>query len=331
MRKKLFILVVVFVMASLLAGCSLPASKAPVITPLSEQQISQIVDEAIAEQGPPIVNVTVPEQPAPVINIEVPEQPAPVVNVTMPEVKPEEPATQESVVDLILPDCPLEDQGRRIEFTDTLEKEDGFYNLSSSMEQLEEYSGCNVLIEGRIQLVEEHHIWVYFPGEWELAIREGSLWVYPESWNISDFSTEKPPISAEFVSAKRNNQIANNYDWIIYVHEFNELDDREYVYIFPAGQPTPLVTLPDNANFPEPRAIVVQGVWDGVFNASIGAEKATTIALLDEELFFWVGAQDNIIFQTVEAWLMPSSWSQDQIENWAEAQFPGKTLGAYAP
>ncbi|HOP39370.1 MAG TPA: hypothetical protein PL154_03875, partial [Candidatus Woesebacteria bacterium] len=68
------------------------------------------------------------------------------------------------------------------------------------------------------------------------------------------------------------------------------------------------------------------------FNASIGAQGATTVALLDEEeLLFWDGAQDNILFQSVQAWLMPSTWDQSQIENWAKAQFPEMELQPYTP
>jgi len=314
MRKKILFVTILLVLASLLAACS----------PLTKEQVSQIVDEAIAEQEPPTINVNVPEQEPPTINVNVPEQEPPTINVNVPEQEPELVAPVEP---LVLPNCPLEDGGVRIEFIGTLEKENGFYNLSSSMEQLAEYAGCNILVEGRIELVEEHNIWL-FRGQWQLSIREGSLWVYPADWNMADFSTEKPPVAAEFVTAKRQNQVANGYDWIIFVH------DGENNYVFPAGQDTPLVVLPDNAGFSEPQWISVHGIWDQkstAFNASIGAEGATTVALLDEELFFWDGAQDNILFQSVQAWLMPSTWDQSQIENWAKAQFPEMELQPYAP
>ena len=145
---------------------------------------------------------------------------------------------------------------------------------------------------------------------------------------MGDFSTKKAPIAAEFVTAKRNNQSANGYDWVIYVHIGTQ------TYEFPAGQDTPIVTLPDNADFVQPEPLEIHGVWDAKtasFNVSIGAEGATTVALLDGKLVYWAEAQDNVFFKSAEAWLMPSKWSQDQIEDWAKAQFPKKELGPYKP
>ena len=291
MRKKILFVTILLVLASLLAACS----------PLTKEQVSQIVDEAIAEQEPPTINVNVPEQ---------------------------EPELVAPVEPLVLPNCPLEDQGKQIKFAETLEKKDGIYYLSSQIEHLQPYLGCNVLVEGRAELINEHHIWILL-GEWQLPIREGSLWVYPADWNMADFSAEKPPIAAEFVTAKRHNMLENGYDWLIFVHVGND------TYKFPAGATTPVVVLPDNAEFSEPQWISVHGIWDQqstAFNASIGAQGATTVALLDEEeLLFWDGAQDNILFQSVQAWLMPSTWDQSQIENWAKAQFPEMELQPYAP
>ncbi|MFA6814585.1 MAG: hypothetical protein WCR60_03505 [Patescibacteria group bacterium] len=334
MTRKIFVFSIVLVLASLLAACG-----------LSEQQrvqVSDIVDEAVekiptpqqpiinvesAEQPAPIINIEVPEQPAPIVNVTVPEQPAPIVNVTMAEV--EKPVAQESVVNLILPECPLEDQGSRIDFTETLEKENGFYILSSELEQLADYAGCNILIEGRQQLNEEHHIWLYLGGQWELPVREGSLWVYPTGWNMDNFAAEKAPIATEFVVAKRHNQLQNGYDWPIYVHTLSG-----NVVLFPEDSELPEVELPNNADFLEPESIVIHGIWDSkttAFNASIGAEGATTVALLDGQLYYWAEAQDNVVYKNGKAWLMPSTWEQSQIESWAEAQFPEMELQPYAP
>ena len=223
--------------------------------------------------------------------------------------------------------CPLLDKGVQVDFEKVPDK-DGFYILSSSMKELSPYQGCQFLVEGRQILVEEHHIWAFSNTSWTLKIREGSVWVYPAEWNMGDFSTKKAPIAAEFVTAKRNNQSANGYDWVIYVHIGTQ------TYEFPAGQDTPIVTLPDNADFVQPEPLEIHGVWDAKtasFNVSIGAEGATTVALLDGKLVYWAEAQDNVFFKSAEAWLMPSKWSQDQIEDWAKAQFPKKELGPYKP
>lgn len=303
--RKIFVLLLV--LASLLAACS-PTEAEQVstpIAPLTREDVETIAAEAAAKAVAGI------EFPEPVV-------PDPVVEETVVE----------PVVEAVVAECPLEDQGIRIEFLSVLSKEDGFYNLSFELEVLQPYSGCNTLVEGRQSLNEEHHVWVFDPGVvWELPVREASLWVYPASWNMVNFSAEKPPIAAEFVAAKRHNQIANHYDWPIFVH------DGLYVYVFPAGMDVPEVVLPDNADFLDPQPLAVHGVWDqkATFSASIGAEKATTVALLDGELFFWVNAQDNIHFTSVQAWTMPSSWTEAQVKAWAVANFPGHSLKEYAP
>lgn len=301
--RKIFVLLLV--LASLLAACS-PTEAEQVstpIAPLTREDVETIAAEAAAKAVAGI------EFPEPVV-------PDPVV---------EEPV--EAVVEAPTVACPLENQGLRIEFLNVLEKENGFYTLSSEMEQLVDYAGCHILVEGRQTLDPEHHIWVFQDSNWQLSVREASLWVYPIGWNMVDFSAAKPPIVSEFVTAKRHNQIANGYDWVIYVHV------GESTFVFPAGQDTPVVLLPDNADFLDPQPLAVHGVWDqkATFSASIGAEKATTVALLDGELFFWVNAQDNIHFTSVQAWTMPSSWSAAQVKAWAVANFPGHSLKEYAP
>lgn len=309
MRRKIFVLL--FVLASLLAACSAPVEQVSTPpSPLTREEVSEIAAQAAAEA---VAGIEFPEPV--VVEVQVLEQePAAVESVEEPVVEP------------MVAECPLKDQGIRIEFLNVLEKENGFYNLASEMEQLADYAGCNILVEGRQTLDPEHHIWVFSGPDWELPVREASLWVYPIGWNMADFSTVKPPIASEFVTAKRHNQLANDYDWVIFVHV------GENTYVFPAGQDTPVVILPDNAQFSDPQPLAVHGVWDGsAFNASIGAEGATTVALLDDQLAFWVNAQDNVIFSSVQAWLMPSTWTEAQVKTWAEAQFPGKSLTAYAP
>ncbi len=297
MCKKMFVVAIVFVVASLLAGCSRSMSTAPVSIPET-----------------PTTNVVGTEQP-PTVSVE--------VFASEPEIQETEELVEEPAMKTaVLPDCPLEDKGLRLEFVGPNEGE--FYLLSGLSQDFAAYEGCNFLFEGRQFLTEEHHIWVFESPDWQLKVREGSLWVYPRNWNMADFSTAKPPIAAEFVTAKRQNQLVNGYDWVIFVHA------GENVFEFPAGQDTPLVVLPDNAEFSEPEPLTVQGVWDGeMFNASIGAENTITIALLDGQLFYWAEARDNIVYKSVEAWIMPSGWSIEQIESWAGEKFPSHDLLEY--
>lgn len=222
--------------------------------------------------------------------------------------------------------CPLKDKGVQVDFEKVPDTE-GFYNLGASMKELQPYVGCNVLIEGRKVLIEEHHIWLFHDETWTLKVREASLWVYPSDWNMDDFGAEKAPIATEFVVAKRNNQLENGYDWKIFVHTLTGNS-----VMFPAGSTMPAVDLPDNAAFDDPEPIEIHGVWDGkAFDASIGGEKTITVALLDGTLYWWKNAKDNVLYKSVEAYTMPSAWSQDQIEAWCKEKFPTKELLPYVP
>lgn len=291
-----------------------PAAQAAVVeneTPAQPEATAQagVAQETATPQGPAVTETPGLKAPA-------------ATQVAVPSKTPTAPAVPMAAEKSV---CPLSNQGVQIDFNKVPDKDD-LYPLSGSMKELQPYVGCNYLIEGRVQLTEEHHIWVFTDSDWSLKIREGSLWAYPDGWNMGDFSTEKPPIAAEFVTAKRNNQKQNGYDWVIFVHVNND------VYEFPAGATTPKVVLPNNANFQEPEPIEVHGVWNGEsFDASIGAEKTTTVALLDGELVFWQHAKDNIPYKSVQAWLMPSAWSKDQIEAWAKEKFPTKELLPYVP
>ena len=186
-------------------------------------------------------------------------------------------------------------------------------------------AGCPVIIEGRKTLVKEHHIWVLLPGaklyldpDGIFRAKEFSAWAYPSDWNLDDFSTTKPPIAAEFVNAKTKNMKANNYSWPIFVHLANGNTLQ-----FEAGQLVNNVTLPNNCNFTQPSKLNVTGVYDpgkNSFDASIGADGCWTVAKIDGFWTKWQGAKDNIVFRTVEAWLMPSTWNETNIDAWIAQQ-----------
>jgi len=212
--------------------------------------------------------------------------------------------------------CPI---GSQLDISSFL-KEDGYYYLSSDNYNKE----CSFLIEGRSSLIEEHHIWIFSSQDWELKIREGSVWVYPAEWNMDDFSSEKPPIAAEFVAAKRENQIANAYDWDIFVHTING-----DVIKFPAGVSVPDVVdvVLENGNISIPRRIEVNGIWNGNnFVASVGAANTITVAEIDNEIYFWVSAKDNIEYLSLEAYTMPKDWNEEEIIEWISDNFPGKEI-----
>jgi len=183
-------------------------------------------------------------------------------------------------------------------------------------------AGCPVIIEGRKTLVEEHHIWILEPGsslyldpDGIFRAREFSAWAYPSNWNLEDFSTSKAPIAGEFVDAKVNNMLANGYSWPIFVH----LSDGTTLQFKPGDKVG--AVLPNNCDINVPSKINVTGVFnpvDKTFVASIGAEGCTTAAKIDGKWTTWRNAKDNVVFTTIEAWLMPGTWSQDQVDAWIE-------------
>ncbi|BCX14320.1 MAG: hypothetical protein KatS3mg088_003 [Patescibacteria group bacterium] len=185
-------------------------------------------------------------------------------------------------------------------------------------------AGCPVIIEGRKDLAEEHHIWILMPGnnryldsDGVFRARELSAWAYPSSWNLDDFSAAKPPIVAEFVDAKVNNMKANGYSWPIFVH----LSDGTTLQFKPGDKVG--AVLPSNCDFAEPSRINVTGVYDTstkTFKASIGAEGCWTAARIDGDWVSWQNARDNVQFSSIEAWLMPLTWDKTQIDEWISQQ-----------
>ena len=185
-------------------------------------------------------------------------------------------------------------------------------------------SGCPVLIEGRKTLNKEHHIWILNPNDGQYLDNDGvfrakefSAWAYPSNWNVEDFSTTKAPIAAEFVDAKVNNQKANDYSWPIFVHKSDGT-----VLQFKAGDKTGAV-LPNNCNFTEPSHLNVTGVYNSsnkTFDASIGGEGCWTAAKIDGSWTSWVNAKDNVVFTSIEAWLMPSNFTEQNTLDWIAKQ-----------
>jgi hypothetical protein len=189
-------------------------------------------------------------------------------------------------------------------------------------------AGCPVIVEGRKDVSKhEHHIWILVPGDKQyldsdgiFRAREFSAWAYPTNWNLDDFSTTKPPVAAEFIDGKRNNQQTNGYDWPIFVHQStgNTLEFKPGTKI---GAP-----LPNNCDFAEPSHLNVTGVYDSsakTFDASIGAEGCWTAAYDGNAnggvWTDWQGAKDNYIIHyptKFEAWLFPSTYTEMDVTAW---------------
>lgn len=181
--------------------------------------------------------------------------------------------------------CSLKDSGKQL-LVDKRNNGDWIWDPASLSADMQ---GCQILAEGRQVLNEEHHIWLlgsdsahsrYLASDGKFHTKEMSVWAYPTNWNMGDFSTQKPPVAAEFVNAKRANQQANGYDWPMFVHL---LDGN--VVKFEKGVLVKDVKLPNNCSFSEPLQLSVAGVYDpstGSFNASIGGENCWTVARLEE-------------------------------------------------
>jgi hypothetical protein len=216
--------------------------------------------------------------------------------------------------------CPLTDKGVEI-FLTVVPNGDGRYELSSEMDILQPFAGCSFIIEGRTDVVDEHHIYAYKPeNAWYLAMSEFSIWAYPPNWNMMDDKDQKPSVAEEFAASKRINQKDNNYNWPIFVHWFDGDVWQETVYgtdfIFPENDL-------DRADFDQPQEIAVHGLIKGDgFVTSIGAINVFTVANIDGQYFLWFNAKENIEFKnSIQAWLMPSSWSINEIVDWVDNNF----------
>jgi hypothetical protein len=237
------------------------------------------------------------------------------------------------------PTCDLVNTGRQM-FDLALVGESWYYDVLSS--------GCNWLVEGRKTTEAVHHIWIgqamVGENEWRVntafidrgqffECMECSVWVYPKDWNMEDFSTEKPPIAAEFVDKKRAIMDETGYDWPIVVHL-----SRGTTKTFEPGQTAGVLDVLQSASafaakaatpecaFTDAHAIMVTGVFDkesGKFSAEIGPYgdcRTLVYGQLDEdpeiELLLFTGPQDaakKVEFYTLIAIAIPASWDNAAI------------------
>jgi hypothetical protein len=190
-------------------------------------------------------------------------------------------------------------------------------------------NGCALLFEGRIEPGEAlHRIIVLrsyngenaeFVKNGKFTYAEGSIWGYDRTWNMEDFSSKKPPISAEFVNDKRAVMQANDYDWPILVYTTDG-----QIMDFSPGQEWANVVDNNACEFDQPQMIPVHGQkisGENLFSAAVGALNCTTVAWIDgsKSPEVWQGqrdAENKVVYTTIEAWLMPSDWSETQIADW---------------
>jgi len=187
--------------------------------------------------------------------------------------------------------------------------------------------GCALIFEGRLVKGEPFHRIIVlrdltgtnaeFVIDGKFTYAEGSIWGYDRTWNLGDFSTEKPPIAAEFLHKKVEVMKAEDSLLPINVYLVNG-----QVLEFPSGEVFPGVTATNDCDFSEPQEIPVHGEFvGGKFAAAIGALGCTTVAWIDgaETPETWSGQRDGerkVVYTTITAWMMPSGWTQDQINTW---------------
>lgn len=191
-------------------------------------------------------------------------------------------------------------------------------------------SGCPTVAEVDESATKQHFIYVLLPGDTRYlesdkvfrTARGMTVWAYPSNWNIEGFDPSvKASIVAELVTAKRRNQKENGYDWKIVAYLSNGS-----TAMFEAGQTTPKVDLAvhqSNCKAEAPQKINVAGTFTGgspPFNASVGAEGCWTVARVDGQVLRWKNAKDNVKYTAISAWLMPSVWTDSQVQAWTPTQ-----------
>jgi hypothetical protein len=228
-----------------------------------------------------------------------------------------------------LPDCPYKGTGS----SEPLNK-DGSIPITQVGDLWEadlSANGCALLFEGRIVPGEElHRIIVlrsklaenaeFVMEDGKFTYAEGSIRGYDRTWNMEDFSTKKPPIAAEFVNDKRAVMLANDYNWPILVYTTDG-----QVLEFGPGEEWSGVVDNNACEFDQPQVIPVHGeklLGENSFAAAVGAIGCTTVAWIDgsTNAEIWQGQRDaeqKVVYTTIEAWLMPSTWTSQQVSDWA--------------
>ncbi len=149
---------------------------------------------------------------------------------------------------------------------------------------------------------------------------ECSVWFYDPSWNMNHIGSAKPSIAEEFEAAKyadmQDPKAHEPYLWprIIW-------DDKGQMNIY-YNQSTGAQFYAGCTSGDAPELIPVHGLRvEGGYYAAVGKLNCVTVAWIDGTgPQQWTGQRDadnGVEYQDkVDAWLMPATWSQDQINTW---------------
>lgn len=233
-----------------------------------------------------------------------------------------------------LPECALTDVGADTPLNDPtrlghakwlFSREGNLWEIN-----LHEASGCNLVFEGRIVPGEELHRVIVlrsskgenpeYVKDGKFLYAEGSIWELARNMNVEDVNSADP-VAMKLVNDKRAVMDANNYDWPIVV----SLTDGSEMTFGP-GTTWDGLTEENHCDFSDPVKINVHGEYlsDNQFAAAVGATNCVTVAWINgaDKPIEWMGqrdAADKVVYKTIDAWLMPSSWEKSQIDSWVLA------------
>lgn len=191
------------------------------------------------------------------------------------------------------------------------------------------------LVEGRQELTEEHHIWSLRGRNGVentvdtrndlFCFAEGSGWAYDVRWNADELGNSAEPALAEMLANDKRTNMQNNvagpYDWPIFIHR-----NSGEVYDYAAGVFVESALGADESDcaFDVPRRLYeeITGVYSsatGMMVSSIGATNCQVIVIGDfdgdvnVEVEAWRGSRDNFSSRWVFAYMLPETWSEQQM------------------
>lgn len=151
---------------------------------------------------------------------------------------------------------------------------------------------------------------------------ECSVFFYDPSWNMNDLGTSKPSIAEELEAAKLAVMQEEGYLWPRVIWDETGAaaifyEDSSGAQFYQAG-----CTSGD-----QPELVPVHGmrVGNNEYKAAVGKVGCTTVAWIDGEgPEQWDGQRDadrSVEYSSsVEAWMIPDDWSQDQIDAWVASR-----------
>lgn len=195
-------------------------------------------------------------------------------------------------------------------------------------------NGCNLIFEGRIVPGERLHRVIVlrsangenteFVKDGIFIYAEGSTWEKSREKNMEDVANVNDPAEAlKLLNDKRTVMDSNGYDWPILLY-FTDGTVTE----FGPGETWEGLSAQNHCDFAEPVMINVHGEkleGKNQFSAAIGSTDCVTVAWIDgaDTPEQWTDQRDGankVVYTTIVAWLMPSNWSQDQIDAWIATQ-----------